>query len=292
MEHEYEQLSTDWSPEYMSKFLSIFPTDTVWKWILILQDGFIFGPEMKIYSDKAPSLFSKAGAMANIAWGDTLPLISRKGEFGVSKFAEVGISLKYLFQGDAKAQEIIQEIGSILKNQTFDVIRLHLISQMIKHHGLVLECLNAHLSERGKLLVADADDTLNFYEAPLVKVAALFDELTQLQREAGGQRSASERVLKSASRFGFRVLENESVSCTVDTQEQRVTYYRLLCLKLDLLTKIFGDKYSRIELFTEAHQWLNTPSSRLCDGLKVLILEKRSSKFVAKAKATAKAKPK
>lgn len=38
MAKEYESLGLDWAPSYMDKYLSIFPVEKIWEWVLILQD--------------------------------------------------------------------------------------------------------------------------------------------------------------------------------------------------------------------------------------------------------------
>lgn len=128
------------------------------------------------------------------------------------------------------------------------------------------------------MFVVDADDDLNDFSA-IPKFGKVYADLVKMQREAGGNRTASERVLKSASRFGVRMRANIPVPCLVNSAELRPLYFRLLNLKIDLLTKVFPDQYSRPELFQEAQNWLNAGGPVVTEGLRIIIFEKKSERF-------------
>lgn len=57
--------------------------------------------------------------------------------------------MRYLFQGDPLAQGIVEEIRGALGTRHFDCIRIHVITQMIQHHGKLLETLVSLLTEKG-----------------------------------------------------------------------------------------------------------------------------------------------
>lgn len=275
-QEDFFYLTSYLSASFLDKFLSSLHFDTIWDWGLKVQD-LLTAPVEKNYLISNYNEIDKSDIL-NLTWGRGEPIVNFKDIFPHLSIMEIPLSLNYLFQGNAKGKLILNDIKSArssLSVQHFDWIRLHLIAQHIRHHGVLLKGLSHFLKERGRIYIFEANDQrLEFNPCP-VNLQNMYTELKQLQKKSGGLRNAAQVISKRASTFNFKLVESITLPVPSVNDVDRLNYFRMFCIHIEIITRSFPAKFNRLNLFNDALYWVKSPKAWASFGLQFVIIEKK-----------------
>jgi len=270
---EYLQLKPDLGVQNLSRLLSAFHSDAIWKWNLLVQDAITFPAESKFVREL--SSFNSGKSILDVSWGHGYPIVSHCHDFSMDVTEEMGLSLNYLFQGNSKAKQILRDINHHIGAKKFDRIRLYLVAQHVRQHGVLLEGLSSFLNVRGQILVVDVRDQLLDFNPPVSNLRNMYEKLWELQKLSGGLRSAAERIQKRASNFGYGLMESEIWPVQSQSEETRLNFFRMFCLHTEILTRSFVGKFDRSSILQDIFNWWAADKSWAKIGLHFVVLEKK-----------------
>jgi hypothetical protein len=256
----------------VAKMLAAYSDEAIWQWNLQVQDWIVFPCELEFLSSSGD--LSRGGSILDVAWGWGTPAVSHLRDFPKFETTEIGVSLRYLFSGKSKAKKILGDIRQVVDGKSFTCIRLALVAQHIRHHGVLLEGLKPFLDERGRLFIIESrDELLEFYPG-LPRLREMYCRLSELQKTTGGLRSASQKMKARASVFGFRPVASVKRPILAKTELQRLQFFRMFCIHVELLSRSFQGKFDRPGLLAEVFEWYREPESTAQIGVHFLMLEK------------------
>lgn len=260
----------------ITKFLESNSSINIWKWMLLVQDKVFYPAEFEFL--KKLDFFSTSESVLDISWGKGFPVTSRIDKFVPKNVIEVGISYDYLFANNSKANLILRDVKSALKDKhkKFKWIRLYLVAQVVRQHGVLLKGLLDLLEDNGKILIFDTrDELMDFYPGG-IHLKEMYIRLREYQKNQGGIRDAAERIKKRASDLGFRLINSENVRIPTATSEEREHFFKLICLHIETVERWFPNKFNRTKLFEEAVLWRKDPKCWGSMGLQCVAIGKRS----------------
>lgn len=263
-------------PSQIAKFLAANSQLNIWKWNLRTQDE-VFYPAEKEFLEGL-GFFNEPGTVLDLSWGKGFPVISRVDKFAAHQVTELGVSYEYIFSGSAKAKRILADIESALGKspQKFNWIRVYLVVQMIRHHGVFLEGLGKYLLDGGVLLIFDTRDEYIDFHPTQVYMRDLYDRLGTYQQTVDGIRDAAERIKKRAADHGFRLMDSRNIRIQTQNQTERDRFFRMYSIHADQLSRWFPNKFEPERIMEDVKRWHGDPKCWGSMGLQCLALQKRS----------------
>ncbi|MCB0366310.1 MAG: hypothetical protein H6624_16375 [Bdellovibrionaceae bacterium] len=269
----YLQIDSELSPSQLMTMLAAFSNEAIWTRNLQVQDAISFPHEINVFNHS--KLSQSKGQFLDVSWGFGKPIVSHHSDFPGYEGEEVGLSLSYLFQGKTKAKQYLRDIASVVGNKKFNLIRLNLVAQHVRHHGVLLEGLLDHLEDRGRILVIDARDEMLEFNPSVPHLRDMYQRLAELQKRSGGLRNGAERIQKRASVFGYKLLDSQALRIQTKNPEELTNFFRMFCLHAEIVTRPFAGKFDRQQIYKDVFRWYQAPGAWASFGLQFVLIEKR-----------------
>lgn len=272
-----EQIRPEKNVSFLESALKSISTDTIWELTLFVQDQMMIFYEMNFL--KKSRAFRQSTEILDVSWGLGKPIVRREFVYNENldqktqkrHIQEVALSFHYLFQGNAKASQFLKDIESkcnslgtdFSKKSRFDMVRLYLIAQHVRQHGILLKGLIPYLkSSAGYVLIIDAKDELINFSPQLPNIQRMYVDLKAHQKSSGGgERSASDIIRKRASTFGFSVVDSQIIACETRNVENQISMFQMICFHMELISRAFPIRINQKAILEEAKAWALNPES-------------------------------